>query len=710
MKNTFFNAQHAPIGAFASFTLGFPGPNGGFGLEIGRPAGQQIYIGVQSRDGAHYQALPFFGPNSDDIRANYESMQNNTAVDPDHLLRPFPREQIQRHYQLTTDTWHAPDLTFRLISPVHPVPDPTTASDDDLRSALVPAIFAELTIDNRQGMQSRRAFFGWQKNDLGHAMRRLQDAEPGLIGIGQGRETAVIACDPDVKTGNGFVIDAILTASKPSLWRHGLGPCSALLFDVPPGQQRTVRFAVCWHKAGIVTANLDASYTYTRVFPTIESVARYARDHADVLIAEWEAANEMVNKQHLSDDQRFMLIHAIRSYYGSTQLLDVDKRPFWIVNEGEYRMINTFDLAADQLFYECRLNPWTVRNVLDWYAERYSYHDQIHAPGDKTLHPGGIGFTHDMGVANVLSRPGYSAYELSGLDGLFSYMTHEELVNWVCCAGVYLAQTEDPVWREKRLDTFKACLYSLMQRDHPDPTQRDGVMDFDSNRTQFGGEITTYDSLDISLGQARRNLYLAGKTWAAYVLLEKIFTDTNHLDLAQQAHTQAQKCAQTITANLTEEGFIPAILSNLPSSIANRQSAPRIIPAIEGLIFPYMGGCQDALDENGRFAPYLSALKTHLQTILVPGTCLFADGGWKLSSTSDNSWLSKIYLSQFIARQILGLKWDENGRQADAAHMQWLTHPQLSYWAWSDQIVAGNITGSKYYPRGVTAVLWLDES
>jgi hypothetical protein len=89
--------------------------------------------------------------------------------------------------------------------------------------------------------------------------------------------------------------------------------------------------------------------------------------------------------------------------------------------------------------------------------------------------------------------------------------------------------------------------------------------------------------------------------------------------------------------------------------------------------------------------------------------CLFDDGGWKLSSTSDNSWLSKIYLSQFIARKILKIDLVENTQIADSAHTKWLTDEQLSYWAWSDQIVAGKISASKYYPRGVTSWLWLQE-
>jgi hypothetical protein len=39
-----------------------------------------------------------------------------------------------------------------------------------------------------------------------------------------------------------------------------------------------------------------------------------------------------------------------------------------------------------------------------------------------------------------------------------------------------------------------------------------------------------------------------------------------------------------------------------------------------------------------------------------------------------------------------------------------LTHPNLSFWSWSDQIVSGEIKGSKYYPRGVTSILWLEEA
>src|SRR5436190_17943081 len=61
--NLNFNAQHAPIGAFCSFTLGHFGTGGGIGVEIGRPASHDIYIGVKDGDRSSkspLRCLPFY--------------------------------------------------------------------------------------------------------------------------------------------------------------------------------------------------------------------------------------------------------------------------------------------------------------------------------------------------------------------------------------------------------------------------------------------------------------------------------------------------------------------------------------------------------------------------------------------------------------------------------------------------------------------------
>ena len=43
-------------------------------------------------------------------------------------------------------------------------------------------------------------------------------------------------------------------------------------------------------------------------------------------------------------------------------------------------MMNTLDLTVDMMFFELRLDPWTVRNVPEHFVTRYSYEDEIFDP------------------------------------------------------------------------------------------------------------------------------------------------------------------------------------------------------------------------------------------------------------------------------------------------------------------------------------------
>jgi hypothetical protein len=681
--------------------MGYPGASGGFDLERGQPPKENIFIALEDAAGGTYRALPFYAAGEDESK-RYDSEQEQQSADAATIMRAFSSDEISRSFHLGSDSWKAGDLTFSLYTQVRSVPDPQQASAEELQAVLVPALLAEVTVDNTAGMKPRKAVFGFQGTDSYSAMRKFDNVRTeGMLGIGQGRHAAIATRERDIRAAQHFSIEKLLLNEHIENDGFGLGGVCAYLMEVPPGQLRTYTFAVCFYRGGYVTSGIDAAYWYTKYFRDIEAVADYALTHYEELKQASRASDAMLSDAALSEDQRFMMTHAIRSYYGSTQFLEWEGRPLWIVNEGEYRMINTFDLTVDQLFFEIRMNPWTVRNELDLYAERYSYRDQVLFPGDGTLYPGGVSFTHDMGVANSFTRPGYSSYELAGLDDCFSYMTHEQLVNWVLCAAVYAHHAGDQAWLTQKLPLLQDCLESMMNRDHPDPEKRNGIMGLDSSRCKGGAEITTYDSLDESLGQSRNNIYLAGKCWAAYVALENIFLAHNDSSAARQAAQQADRCANSIASYMTEEGYIPAVVGEGNDS--------RIIPAIEGLVFPYAFGCMEALDPNGRFSSYLNALKRHLDTVLVPGICLFDNGGWKLSSTSDNSWLSKIYLCQFIARELLHVPWDESGRRSDAAHVAWLTDANNAFWSWSDQILAGTAVGSKYYPRGVTSILWLDE-
>ena len=695
MNAIYYNTQHSPIGAFASFTLGARGAKGGLALELGKPADQNVFIGLEDDGGGTFTCLPFFNAVIDE---STRFDVTGSGKQKSQVLRAYEDKAITRELSPQQDTWTAGEMRFSIHTPVCPAPKPETRQSLQ-KLAYVPALAVEMTVDNRQGKTSRRAFFGYQGNDPYRQMRRLDDTSRGkFTGIGCGATTAIASKTPGVFSAQGFTVEGILEEKYALNHAFGLGPVALLIGSVPPGKMITFQFAVCFHHAGVVTTGMKARYYYSKFFSDMEAVADYAQRNFRSLKSRGADFETRFHRSGLNSSRRFMLAQAIHSYFGSTEFLDVGGVPMWIVNEGEYRMMNTFDLTVDHLFFEMAFNPWTVANELDWFIRRYSYTDKVRLPKGGKEYPGGISFTHDMGVANHFSRPGYSAYEQTGLHGCFSHMTHEELVNWLVCGLVYEHQTRDHRWLRRTLPVFRDALESLLRRDHPDPAQRDGIMSTDSSRCAGGGEITTYDSLDVSLGQARNNLYLAVKCWGVYVGLAALFRRVKKLDLALACEDQARRAAATIEAAETPEGFIPAVLHENVDS--------RIIPAIEGLVIPHCLGLQTELLPTGPYGGLMTKLKTHLKAVLRPGICLFPNGGWKISSTSENSWLSKIYLCQFVAEEILGLKVSD---EADKAHAGWLLDEKNHYWAWSDQMLSGKAKGSKNYPRGVTAILWLQK-
>ncbi len=693
-ERIFFNAHHSPIGAWASFTLGYQGASGGLGLELAGPANQNVYIGLQQIDGESFEMLPFYGE-AVNQKQNFDSTENlHTSK---RKIKPFDEVLIRRNFRLCSDIWTAKELTFAIYSPVRSIPDPSFSSDQILQSTLIPAVFAEITIDNRMGKDQRKALFGYQGSDPYSSMRHIlgNGKESRICGIGQGSLTAICCTGTNVLSGLAFSIEDIAFCKSRESLMSGLGTTGALLMTAPAGTISTWKIVICFFRGGIVSKGFEAEYLYTKYFHSIEEVAAFGLNHFDEYRDLALKADSIIEEKSLSAERKFMMAHSIRSYYGNTQLLSMNGKPLWVVNEGEYRMINTIDLTVDHLFYEMKFNPWTVKNVLDFYCEKYSYQDTVKSPENPKEYPGGISFTHDMGVGNSFSPMGRSAYELPNLKGCFSFMTQEELVNWILCAGVYICDTDDFDFLISRQDILQSCFSSMVNRDHFDPEKRDGIMDFDSSCVINGSEINTYDNVDEFTGIAKRNSYLAVKCWAAYTIFELLFTRLGKSDLAAQASRQAMLCANTICAFQNADGTIPALLEKGNQSV--------LISTIEGLVFPLFYK-PELLDENGLYGKLIRALKNHCKAILKKGICLFEDNGWRLSSTSENSWLSKIYLCQFVAEKILHLETDY---AADRAHLSWLTDCGNSYFAWSDQMKAGKVCGSRYYPRGVTSILWL---
>ncbi len=733
--NIDFNAQHSAPGAFFSFTCGKFNSRGGFGLQIGKPGNQDLYIGVKDGDrfsDAPLKVLPFYEGSQNDEAKRYD-VEGNSANTPDRAgpaLLPYRKEDIRRHYGWATDKWVTDDFEFAIYTPQCELePD----------HACAPAIAATLFIDNRRGKRAKTGVFAMRIPDAGARLLSLDHHRVGFAlrssygVVGSVSETAHGSPDFDGSPGAFPImrwdVAAALRDVNPT---HLLGSTPGIAFEVPAGKTQTLVLTLAAYADGIATTGIEGRYLYARRFTSLEHVLA---EHGVASAMEAHLSKiydaELLTSG-LSPDQQFLIAHATRSYYGSTQLLDVGGEPFWVVNEGEYCMLNTLDLSVDHVFWELKQNPWVIRNLLDNFVRHYSYVDQVKVPKKSALKlmkqqavhsadvmnaprtlgttigiehydlkPGGISFCHDMGIHNNFSPKGNSSYELPNLVGCFSYMTAEQLCNWSLIAACYVSETGDLDWLRLNQHVVEACLTSMINRGGDA-----GFCQFDSSRCETGSEITTYDSLDHSLAQTRNNVYMATKSWATYLGL-KLMLDKLASPRAREALDAAKKVEATVLAHVGKDGVIPAVFEK-----DNPGNASRILPAVEGLIYPWFWK-DPALKGSSKF---VKALRRHAEVLLKDKDArnFFPDGGVRLSSTSDNSWMSKIALFMHVCRAVFRFESDkkiaELFRKADAAHVRWQTEGESAYWACSDQMVNGVARGSKYYPRIITAALWMEKA
>ena len=122
-------------------------------------------------------------------------------------------------------------------------------------------------------------------------------------------------------------------------------------------------------------------------------------------------------------------------------------------------------------------------------------------------------------------------------------------------------------------------------------------------------------------------------------------------------------------------------------------------------------GLSDAVSPSGPYGGFIRVLRKHLEAVLMPGVCLDKkSGAWKLSSTSGNTWQSKVYLSQYVAEAVFGMKNDPRiSGPVDKVHATFQVFtPRTAAVCWSDQLSSdnGSAIGSLHYPRGVTSALW----
>jgi xylan 1,4-beta-xylosidase len=707
LRNVDYHAAHSPFGAFASFTCGLcfanngnpAGTTGGFSISSRKPAGQNLFIGYRRGSGA-WNLLPFFKPMVDrsaDFTAEHVASKKAGEVD----VKAIPQDQIRRTLSLASDLFEVGPFTFSLHSHFERIPELGALDPERRKFLLAPVVSAVIAGDNSDSDEAMEIMFGYEDPDSGQ--RLLSDTHPDLAGFAVGTRHGFAAAQvPGLTLNSGF--------SLFSKWRRDnrgiflLGASAAVVCTIPARGRQSVPLALGFFQDGVATTGLESHYLYTKHFSGLEEVLRYGLAHHTGMVKVAKDRDQELLSQKLSPERAWLIAHGVHSYLNSTQLLQHKGRSLWVVNEGEYRMLNTFDLLVDHVFFELAWWPWAVRDTLDLFAKRYSYTDTIHSPDGRTA-KGGLSFAHDMGVDNQFTPPGTSSYELPNLTDCFSFMTSEQLTNWVCTAVCYFSSTGDLGWLKKHRGTLKRCAKSLQMRDDPVPRKRNGIIKWDSDYCgPTGSEITTYDALDVSLGQARNNLYLAVKTLGAWLVLEHAFSKLEEPKLQAVASSTGAKLAKAVSGQF-EEGaeMFPAVFEN------GNQS--RIIPAIEGLIYPLFVGIKGRLGEVPEYGHLLGQLERHLRKILVRGVCLDAkSGGWKLSSSSTNTWMSKIFLCQHVADELFaGAVTAEASAPADVAHVNWLLSPITRTLNFCDQLhsESGEPLGSRNYPRGVTAWLWV---
>ncbi|MBN8217823.1 MAG: hypothetical protein J0L75_14360 [Spirochaetes bacterium] len=702
----FFMTHHAPPGAWSSLTFGVPGQGVSLNQEVNEVDISADLLVAVSRGPGRVRALPFVTGAS---ALDPETLQREAAAGtldarpnaPRSRWSFAPEDEITRALGPCSDqyTWEDLSLTVRQRPCEFPDFEKTGVQKGAAGHSLLPAVWLELSIDNRASKDPAMGFIGLSifKNRL----RTLDLTHPGkLCGVAYSDRWALAAVPVPgaVGTMRDGAIARHIEQMRPAMEHKGRE--GGVWCRVPPGARRTLTCVLAFYRGGVATQGVKGVYAYSAHWPEVEAVALAALSATRAVKAEAEAHDRMIAAAGGTGEQKAVFAQAVRAYAANTQMTLAGKKVLYTVLEGMYCWRNTMDLCADHLPFELWRSPWLVRNLLDQFLDRYTTRDRLRFPGQKAARPGGLSFTHDMGSYTTYTPPGTSGYEQPGITGCYSYMTQEELLNGAFLLGAYALTGGDKTWWAKRGKALVSVLDSMENRDHPVAAQRDGIMKGESLLVgESGAEITSYDALDHSLMAARGNGYLAVKTFAAALVLQAAFARHGKKTEAARAGAYAARCAATLEKAFDESKAI------LPANLYS-QSESRVAAAVEGLAVPLFLGLKKAITAHPGL---VEKLKRHLHTCLVPGQCIdAATGGLRLSSTSPNTWPSKGILVLYVMENLFSM--DLKGRYGSLL-------PELVAWCQvsakdvtvSDQILSDTrkTKGAHYYPRIVTAALWL---
>lgn len=701
--------HHAPVGAWSSFTFGLPGQGVSINHESATVENTADFLVALSHGPGKVRALPFIGggwePDAELQQVNEGQNQpkslSTNIKDRWSLINPA---QLTRRFTACVDQYRAAELTLRVFTPHPPLPDPDHASPESLQFACCPGILMELTIDNSGHDQTAFGLLGLSYHARGRIRPLDWSTTDCLSGIALSGSWAMAAktVAGKVYTVRDNSIAANIETGEKTV--HNGGQEGGILLVIPPGKVETLQVAFGFYHEGTATQVIDSRYYFCRYFSRVEDVCAYLLDHAGVIRQHCRQFDAMSRLAAPDPDKYRLFCQSVRAYYANSQLTEAGGHAYYNICEGQYLWRNTMDLAADHLPFEIWRHPWVVRNMIDLYIERYSYHDRIRfadRPGE--VFPGGLSFTHDMGSYTSFTPRGISGYEKSDAAN-YQFMTTEELLNGIYCLTAYALAGDDPEWPRRQKTIALELLESMANRDHYLPEKRNGVLKGESRQCGARGrEITTYDALDHSLLDAVGNLYLTVKGLCSSLLLQEFLVKIAEPEGARRAGAMADQ-----TGKALEAFFDPGqnyLKANLYHENADGRGS-RIITVIEPLAVPLFLGLKDRLTSYGRV---MELLRKHVLSCLEPGECLdAATGGLRLSSTSTNTWVSKSILCEFVLQELFGIDVQRDYPSILRELTHWATISAATTTI-SDQIQSDTrtVVGASYYPRAITASLWV---
>ena len=668
----FVNVDHAPMGACSTITYGYKGDICGFGTETGNfpywlpsgGGGGGMLVALSGSSGL--QLLPFVVSES--------SISTNAHY--------FPDASIHRTLTPCTDEYAVAGagLAFTHYTPTWPMADLGATTLNDKKRYFLPANWLVFTITNTN-TTPEDFYFG-----LPVAATQRTFANGAYQGFALGE--AALA----VQSGSCEVLSGARLTSV----FNGMTKGFAFHLGVPAGQTRTLTVVLAYYRSAVVDSRTGASYYYTSLYPSIDSVIDSAfAGFGDAQVRCQQLATTM-SGAGLNPYREFLACHTLHSYMAdSACLIDPQGGVSWREVEGIFNFINTFDLTEDIAFYDSLMQPWALRNVLDTYSGAlpgtgYNYDAPLYSSNSATVVSShGFSFDHDMGVWPTSGTgPAYGAV-----------MGDEELQSWVLSAGLYWSHTVDNAWLTNNAAVLRTCLNSMLSRDNTNAAARDGI-----TKNINSGEITTFDDLDISLQRPAFNGRLAVRNWAGYLALNAMFGQIGDTADAAACENMAAVTAQTIVNRWntyhTTLGYIPALLDG--------SSTAATVSMVEGLAYPAAMGLTNAIDRTGGpYAPMLQALSNHVRAVLVPGKCLDAtSGAWLVTSANSFTWQSKVFVAQYAVEAVLGITNNNVDGTVDQVHAS-IQIQGAPFQGYSDSLYGtGNLQGGHHYPRGVTSALW----